>query len=327
MTPDDPDDDNPGEDEPAEGYAWGFARQERELPATEYRAHIHLLDEVEEEELLGLDLSRAGDYILWAAVQAFEELDRDDDAIGLLKRIAASASSHPALSYPDILIRLADRLKDRGDYDDALPYLDRVQEMDPGLRLACDERRAEILVLRGRTGEGLALFREMAKEAPGDPWVPLRAGWALLTTGRYGEIPRYLEAGERALRDVGDEEDARAAASEIDRLRKEAEARRVRGERLASEGADPGPGLETLKDTILAALDSEEIELTGNPPRTDDARARAAERLAALHARASKGWDDAVEAEDDALIAEFDELQWDVVGLAGRFGIRLPEID
>jgi tetratricopeptide (TPR) repeat protein len=327
VTPEseDPENDDPENDDPAEGYAWGFARQERELPAEEYRAHIHLLDEIEEEELVGLDLSRASDYILWAAVQAFEELERDDDAIALLKRIAASASQHPALYYPDILLRLAERLKERGDYDDALPYLDRVQEMDPGMDIACDERRAEILVLRGRTGEGLALFRETARRAPGDPWVPLRAGWALLTSGRYGEIPRFIAEGERALRDVEDEEDARAAAGEIDRLRQEAEDRRIRSERIVAEGPDPVPGLETLKDTILAALDAEEADLSRNPPRTEDARARATERLAALHARASKAWDDAVEAKDDALIAEFDTLQWDVVGLATRFGIRLPE--
>ena len=115
--------DESAEDLP-EGYAWDFARQERELPEEEFRAHMHLLDEVEEEELEALDLSAAGDYILWAAAQAFEDLDRYDEAIPLLKRLAASASRHPALDYPAILLRLGERLKERGDYDEAAQALD-----------------------------------------------------------------------------------------------------------------------------------------------------------------------------------------------------------
>jgi tetratricopeptide (TPR) repeat protein len=312
------------EDAPSEGYAWGFARQERELPGEEYRAHLRLLDETEEEELETLDFSGAGDYVLWAAAQAFEELQRDEDAIALLKRIAASTSPHPALYYPDILFRLADLLKDRGEYDEALRWLDRVEPIEPELADRCDERRAEILVLRGETEEGLRLFEETGRAFPDDPWVPLRAAWALLTSGQYDAIARWIEKGERALGKSKDEEDARAAASDIDRLRQETEARRSRRARLASEGTGTIAGLEAVKEEILTALDAEESRLTRNPPRTPDARARALERLAARHARASRGWDDAVEARDEPLIAEFDELQWDVVGLAERFGIDLP---
>jgi len=324
----DPQDDS-GEDTepPSEGYVWGFARQERELPAKDYRAHIRLLDEVEEEELERLDLSRADDYILWAAAQAFEEIDRDQDAILLLKRIAESTARHPALNYADILLRLSEHLKDRGDYDEAVAALDKAEGIEPDLHVPCDERRAEILVLRGRTGEGLALFRETARAAPGDPWVPLRAAWALLASGRYAEIPSWIEESERALKDVNDEEETRLAAGEIDRLRQEAEGRLARRERLEASGVGPVAGLERLKDEILSDLDAEESRLTGNPPRTEDARARAGERLAALHARASKGWDDAVEARDETLIAEFDTLQWDVAGLAGRFAIPLAGVD
>src|SRR5439155_22107400 len=189
-------------------------------PREEYRAHMRRLDEIEEEEIETLDFSDAGDYILWAAAQAFEELERDEDAIALLKRIAASASPHPALDYPDILFRLEEKLKDRGDYDEALPLLDRVERIEPDLRGRCDERRAEILILSGRPEDGLRLFQETARLFPDDPWVPLRAAWALLTTGHYGEIARFIETSETALKEVKDEEDARAVASEIDRLRR-----------------------------------------------------------------------------------------------------------
>ena len=315
------------EDLPAEGYAWGFARQERELPGEEDRAHMRLLDEVDEEELERLDLTDADDYALWAAAQAFEELERDEDAIALLKRIAGSTSPHPALYYPDILFRLEDLLKERGDYEEALPLLDRVGQIDPGLRDRCDERRAEILVLRGEPAEGLRLFQKTARAFPDDPWVPLRAVWALLTSGSYDEIPLWIDRCEKALKEVKDEDEARAAASEIDRLRPESEARRTRRARLDPDGAGAGAGLEAVREEILAALDAEEARLTANPPRMQDARVRAGERLAALHARASKGWDDAVEAQDEALIAGFDELQWDVVGLAERLGIELPGVD
>ncbi len=320
------------EDEPSEGYAWGFARQERELPQQEYLAHIRLLDEIGEEELEQLDLSRADDYTLWAAAQAFEELDRNEDTIALLKRIAASGSRHPALDYPDILLRLAEHLKERGDYDEATAMLDQVTALEPDLHGRCEERRAEILVLSGRVGEGLELFQAAARAFPDDPWVPLRAGWALLTSGRFQEVPRWIDMCERVLKEVDDEAEVRAVAGEIDHLRAESEARVRRrahqaGADAAAEDADKEAGLGSLRQRILVSLDDEEARLTASPPRSDDARARATERLAALHARASRAWDDAVEAKDEDLVAAFDELQWDIVGLAERFGIELPGIE
>ncbi|MBI1951909.1 MAG: hypothetical protein HYS34_11180 [Acidobacteria bacterium] len=319
-------------DDPPEGYTWDFARQERELPEEEYRSHMHLLDEIEEEDLEALDLSAASDYILWAAAQAFEELDRYGEAIPLLQRIAASASRHPALDYPGILLLLGERLKERGDYDEAAKALDAAERLEPDLRERCDERRAEILVLRGRAKEGVALFLRAGRAFPDDPWVPLRAAWALLASGRYDDIPPWIERCEKALQDVTDEAEARLAADEIDRLRAEAGARGARRGRPAA-GGDPGAGggtgagPEAVRDAILAALDEEEARLTGSPPRSGEARSRAAGRLAALHARASRAWDDAVEAKREDFIAAFDDLQWDVVGLAERFGIELPGID
>jgi len=312
------------DDLPAEGYEWSFARQERELPEAEHRAHMHLLDEIEEEELESLDLSRADDYILWAAAQACEELGRDQASIHLLRRIAASTSPHPALYYPDILFRLEEALKDRGEYDEALSLLERVRRIDPALKDRCLERRAEVLVLRGQPDEGLKLFEKAARSFPDDPWVPLRAAWALLTSGRYDAVRTWIEKAERALRQVEDEEEARGVASEIERLRREEETRRARRARGGTKGAPPGGGPGSVKEEILAALDAEEALLTSDPPRTAEARTRATERLSELHARASRAWDDAVEARDEPLIATFDELQWDVVGLAERFGLELP---
>ena len=318
--------DESAEDLP-EGYAWDFARQERELPEEEFRAHMHLLDEVEEEELEALDLSAAGDYILWAAAQAFEDLDRYDEAIPLLKRLAASASRHPALDYPGILLMLGERLKERGDYDDAAQALDEAERLEPDLRPRCDEGRAEILVLRGRVKEGVDLFRRAARAFPDDPWVPLRAAWALLASGRYDDIPPWIERCEKALKNVTDEAEARQAAHEIDRLRAEAGARAARRGRPAAAGAGGSAGPEAVRDEILAALDEEEARLIKSPPRSGQARAQAAGRLTALHARASRAWDDAVEAKREDFIAAFDDLQWEVVGLAERFGIELPGID
>ena len=82
-----------------------------------------------------------------------------------------------------------------------------------------------------------------------------------------------------------------------------------------------------MRQDILAALDQEEARLTKSPPRSPEDRERAAAVLAALHARASRAWDDAVEAKQEPFIAAFDDLQWDVAGLAERFGIELPGID
>lgn len=322
----------PDDDEPPEGYAWDFARQERELPAEEYRDHMHLLDEIEEEDLEALDLSEAGDYVLWGAAQAFEELERGDDAVALLKRIAASTSRHPALDYPVILLRLAERLKGRGDYDEAAAAVDQAARLDPDLRARCDERRAEILVLSGRVKEGLDLFRKAAKALPDDPWVPLRAAWALMASGQNDDVHPWIEKSEKALKEIVDETEARQAADEIDRLRAELAERSARRGRVAAGGTPGAPGdaeaaPEAVRQEILAALDQEEARLIRNPPRSREDKERATSVLAALHSRASRAWDDAVEAKQESFIAAFDDLQWDVVGLAERFGIELPGID
>ncbi len=328
-----------GPEEVAIGYAWSFEDQERRLPEAEYRAHAAILDDMEEEDLDALDLSQAGDYVLWAAAQAFEELERLDDAVALLKRIAASERRHPALRYPDILLRLAEHLKERGDYDEALGSLARVEREDPELRDACAEERASVLVLSGRVEEGIRLFEAAARVAPEDPWVDLIAAWALLQRGRYEEALAWVDDGERALERVEDEEEAGRARGEIERLRKEAsnriERRRRFGGSAGPEGgtrpesdarpavSSPG-GLAELRQEILAALDAEEVRLVDSPPRDDLARARARERLSGLHQRASGAWEDAVEAADDEMIAACEDLQGEVVGLAERFGIDLP---
>jgi len=315
------------DDETPEGYAWDFARQERELPAEEFQTHIHLLDEVEEEDLEDHDLTDVSDYVLWAAAQAFEEFERSEEAIDLLRRIARSTKRHPALDYPVILLRLAERLKDRGDYDEAKAAVDEAAQLDPGLRDRCDERRAEILVLRGRLDEGLDLFRKATAAFPGDPWVPLRAAWALMASGRHDDVPHWIETSEKALKDVTDETEARQAADEIDRLRTEATERAARRGRVVPADAGRRADLESVRQDILAALDQEEARLTQGPPRSPEDRERAAAILAALHVRASRAWDDAVEAKQESFIAAFDDLQWDVAGLAERFGIDLPGND
>lgn len=315
------------------GYAWSFEDQEKRLPEAEYRAHAAILDDMEEEDLDALDLSRAGDYVLWAAAQAFDEIERPDDAVALLRRIAASEGRHPALRYPDILLRLVERLKDRGDYDEALRLLDRVEREDPELRDACTEERASVLVLSGRVEEGDRLFERTARDAPDDPWVNLIAAWAHLQRGRYEEALAWVEGGERALERVEDDEEAGRARSEIGRLRREAANRIDRRRRF---GGDEGPvgearpagapaaGLEDLRQEILAAIDAEEVRLVDGPPRDDLARARARERLCGLHRRASRAWGDAVEAADDGMIAAYDDLRWEIAGLAERFGVDLP---
>lgn len=307
---------------PSFGYAWTLEEQERELPAEDVRLHHAILDDYDEDDLEAFDPEGRNDYILWAAAQAFEELEQGDAAFDLLKRIAAARAPHPALDYPGILLRLGEYLRDRGDYAEALALLDRVGRDDAGRREECDERRAEILVLSGELQKGLWLFEKAAGRAPGDPWVPVTAAWALLQRGEHDRIPGWLERAEKALRDVTDEDEAREAASEIDRLRGEAEARRSR-RAAADEPADPDD-LRGRREAILAEVDAFEVGLVRTPPRAPDARARAAGGLAALHARASRAWDDAVEAGDEEMIAAFDDLQWEIVGLAERFGIPVP---
>jgi tetratricopeptide (TPR) repeat protein len=272
---------------------------------------MEILDDLEAEEILDLDLKERSDYILWAAAQSLEEQGRSPEAVDLLRRLAASTGGHPALSYPEIRLRLHDLLVERGDYEEALAVLDGLEREHPERKESCRERRAEAMVLSGRKDEGLRLFEAAASAIPDDPWVPLTAAWAM---GR----------GERAARRLEDEQEARAAMAEVDRLRDEARARSARRALAGRPDTAVGAGFAERKQALLADLDAEEARLTRDPPRSDGDRQAAIDRLVELHRRASAAWDDAVERRQEEAIASLEELQWEVVELAERFGIRIP---
>ena len=122
--------------------------------------------------------------------------------------------------------------------------------------------------------------------------------------------------------------------AEVDRLRDEARARMQR--RALATPAEPEPSeaspvpsasWEERREAILADLDAEEVRLTREPPQGDGERETALARLTALHQRASSAWDDAVESKAEEAIAGLEDLQWDVVELAERFGLRIPGAD
>lgn len=350
---DDADDDLPddeGPEVPEPGYLWTFGEQEEKL-GDDYERHMEILDEMEVGEILDLDLSKAGDYLRWAAAQSLEEQGWTSQAIDALRTIGRSGPPHPALSYPDIGLRLHDLLRERGDYEEALDVLEQVERDDPGRRDACRERRAEVLILTGEAEEGLGLFEKAVRAVPDDPWIPLAAAWALIRAGGYEEALGWIARGERAARRLEDEEELRAIDNEVERLRNEARIRSERKSReeeqaarrasaqaaAAAEGSAPGAGAaaaepaeapdEDLRQSILAALDREEVQMTRQPPKSDAERAAAVERLGALHRRASAAWDEAVERHQEEAIARFDDLQWEVVEVAERFGLKLPGVE
>ncbi len=346
---DDADDvDDAGSTEEREpGYLWSFGEQEERL-AGEYERHMEILDEMEAGEILELNLESAGDYLVWAAAQSLEEQGRLGEAIDRMRRLHESRDPHAALSYPDIRMRLADLLRDRGDYDEALRLLDRVEADDAGRRESCRERRAEILVLSGRVEEGLSLFEGAVRAVPDDPFVPLVAAWSLIRSGDYDGALSWIGRGERAARRLEDETETRTAMAEVDRLRDEARDRSERRQRHAppavppdaatpdaiegtspegspsAEGAQGAEGFEARRQAILAELDAEEIRLTRQPARSPDEQDAALTRLIELHRRASAAWDDAVERQEQAPLADLEDLQADVVELALRFGFRIP---
>jgi tetratricopeptide (TPR) repeat protein len=349
------------EDEPAEdeapparepGYLWTFDEQEARLP-DHFATHMDVLDEMEAPEILDLDLGRADDYLLWAAAQSLEEQEWTSQAIDLLRRIDASKKTHAALCYPEIRLRLHDLLRERGDYEEALAILDRVERDDPERRETCRERRAEVLILTGRAEEGLALFESAARAIPDDPWVPLAAAWALVRSGDYDGAPAWIKRAEHAARRLEDEEEIQSVDAEVERLQTEARIRSERQKRVAATAAAPVPApakdsapagvsmpaegsapaqrapvdAEAARQEILGLLDAEEVRMTRTPPRTEQEKSAAVASLAALHHRASSGWDDAVERHDDQAIATFDDLQWEIVGVAERFGLKLPGVE
>jgi tetratricopeptide (TPR) repeat protein len=306
-----------GRDELEPGYLWTFAEQEERL-AGDYPRHMEILDDLEAREILDLDLGRAGDYLLWAAAQSLEEQGWTGEALALLRRLDASREPHPALSYAEIRLRLHDLLRERGDYGEALQVLERLEKEDPDRRDACRERHAEVLILTGRKEEGLRMYEKVMRAVPDDPWPPLNAAWALIRAGDYDLALSWVGRGERAANRLEDEEEAQPAANEIERLRNEARIRRERRQRATGEGP------EALRQAILADLDAEEVRLTREPPQGEQAREAALSRLVELHRRASAAWDDAVERHDEAAVSTFDDLQWEVVEVAERFGLRIP---
>ena len=306
-----------GRDELEPGYLWTFAEQEERLPA-EYPRHMEILDDLEAREILDLDLGRAGDYLLWAAAQSLEEQGWTGEALAILRRLDGSREPHAALSYAEIRLRLHDLLRERGDYGEALQVLERVEQDDPARRDACRERHAEVLILNGRKEEGLRMYEKVMRAVPDDPWPPLNAAWALIRAGDYDLALSWVGRGERAANRLEDEEEAQPAVNEIERLRNEARIRRERRQRATGEGP------EALRQAILADLDAEEVRLTREPPQGEQARDGALARLVELHRRASAAWDDAVERHDEAAVSLFDDLQWEVVEVAERFGLRIP---
>jgi len=350
--PDDDADEAGGADDREPGYLWSFADQEERLGG-EYDRHMEILDELEAGEILALNLERAGDYLVWAAAQSLEEQGRIGDAIDRMRRLHESRDPHAALSYPEIRMRLADLLRDRGDYAEALLLLDRVEADEAGRREACRERRAEILVLSGRVEEGLSLFEAAVRAVPDDPYVPLAAAWSLIRSGDYDGAQAWIDRGERAARRLEDEAETRTAMAEVDRLRDEARDRSERRERHATVAAPPvvatsvagapegivgappqesppteeaqgDDGFEERRQAILAELDAEEIRLTRQPARSPDEQNAALARLIELHRRASSAWDDAVERQEQTALAGLEDLQAEVVEMAERFGFRIP---
>lgn len=333
---DDQDDEADSADDREPGYLWSFADQEERL-AGEYERHMKILDEMEAGEILELDLERAGDYLVWAAAQSLEEQGRIGEAIDRMRRLHDSREPHAALSYPEIRMRLADLLRDRGDYAEALVLLDRVEADEAGRREACRERRAEILVLSGRVEEGLSLFEVAVRAVPDDPFVPLAAAWSLIRSGDYDAALSWIGRGERAARRLEDETETRTAMAEVDRLRDEVRDRSERRQATpdANDGATPhgsavaegspeDQGFEGRRQAILAALDAEEIRLTRQPARSPEEQSAALARLIELHRRASSAWDDAVERQESSALAGLEDLQAEVVEMAERFGFRIP---
>jgi tetratricopeptide (TPR) repeat protein len=309
-----------GRDEVEAGYLWTFSEQEERL-GEDYGRHMEILDDLEAREILDRDLAGSGDYLLWAAAQSLEEQGWTGEALAILRRLDASRDAHPALSYAEIRLRLHDLLRERGDYVEALQVLERVEHDDPVRRDACRERHAEVLVLTGRKEEGLRMYEKVMRSVPDDPWPPLNAAWALIRAGDYDLALSWIGRGERAANRLEDEEEAQPAVNEIERLRNEARIRRERRQRATGEGP------ESVRQAILADLDAEEVRLTREPPRDETAREQALSRLIELHRRSSAAWDDAVERHDEAAISTFDDLGWEVVEVAERFGLRIPGTD
>ena len=122
-----------------------------------------------------------------AAARAARRLDRDDEAVRLLRTLLA-------LRHDDALARsaLAQIHLDRGEVDATLALLAEAQRLAPAdvwLRL----RRADLLAANGRPEEAEAEFAVAERIAPDEPDVFERRGRARLREGRRGDAAADLQ--------------------------------------------------------------------------------------------------------------------------------------
>lgn len=175
------------------------------LDEAEIDRHDDVLD-WSPEQLRELDLDAESDLILWAAAQAWADLDDDAAFHDIALRIVRSDNQHPAVDYAEICVELINDEILEGDWDVAVKLLDDLQRLVPDDASVRARYEATITIMRGERDKGLAMMQEILDNAGDDAGLVLAVGEDLIACEELDRAKEVLEGAEELARTENDAE-------------------------------------------------------------------------------------------------------------------------
>lgn len=184
------------------------------LDAKERELHDSIL-EMSREELLALDTSKLNDLALWAAAQAFADIDEDDSLFPHFEkicfRIIESRESHPAIDYGGIGLELLNTFMAFERFADARTLLQKVVRHIPADSFIEERYSALISILEGDEDNGFTKIQQLIDKAEemGDGYLLYAIAEDLITITALEDAEAVLEKVEEI---AGNEKDDELAA-------------------------------------------------------------------------------------------------------------------
>lgn len=222
-------DDQTFDDDQYEGDAHepGYTDHEWDtLDPAEVALHDSIL-EMSRDELAALDLSALTDLQLWAAAQAYADLDEEDELFaqfeGVCRRIVGSRKAHPAIDYGEIGLELLNTFLVFERFADARSFLPEVARHIPSDSFIEERYLAMILILEGNDDAGFEKIQALIDKAEeqGDAYLLYAIAEDLITISAPEDAEAVLDKVEELAGNENDEEllalveDARSAIEEI----------------------------------------------------------------------------------------------------------------
>lgn len=158
------------------------------------------------DQLRALDLDKESDLVLWAAAQAWADLDDDAAFQNIAMRIVKSENQHPAIDYAEICVELVNDEILEGNWEAAITLLDDLQRLVPEDLSVRARYEATICIMRGEREQGLTKMQELLDNANGDAGLVLAVGEDLIACEELGRAREVLDGAEELARTENDTE-------------------------------------------------------------------------------------------------------------------------